>query len=54
MHTIPGPPTPDQTYTTLLPIFAKKKGIFLQWEARIGETKKKGVILQAWVREILK
>ena len=35
------PPLPTKTYTTLVPIFAKKKGIF-QWEARIREIKKRG------------
>ena len=39
--------------TTLVPIFAKR-GVFFQWEVRIREIKKKWVILQAWVREILK
>ena len=33
--------TTTKTYTTLVPIFAKK-GVFSQWEARIREIKKKG------------
>ena len=37
----PLPPLPTKTYTTLVPIFAKK-GVFFQWEARIREIKKKG------------
>ena len=37
----PAPPLPTKTYTTLVPIFAKK-GVFFQWEARIREIKKKG------------
>ena len=40
-NVIPTLPLPTKTYTTLVPIFAKKR-VFLQWEARIREIKKKG------------
>ena len=59
-HTYKSPPSwtsanlsPGQTYTTLVSIFAKK-GVFFSIGGANSRNQEKGIILEAWVRVILK
>ena len=53
MNPLPGPSTPNQNVYQARTHFREKRGIFSMGGAN-SRNQEKGVILQAWVREILK